>query len=48
MRIAAAQTAPVWGNADATSQVVVDWIHKAYAYYLTAATFSESSRKVDR
>jgi predicted amidohydrolase len=26
MRIAAAQTAPVWGDAEATTSVVVDWI----------------------
>ncbi|MGI9586469.1 MAG: carbon-nitrogen hydrolase family protein [Acidimicrobiia bacterium] len=29
MRIAAAQTAPVWGNAEATTDVVVDWIRQA-------------------
>jgi nitrilase len=29
MRIAAAQTAPVWGDAEATAEVAVDWIGRA-------------------
>ena len=31
MRVAAAQTAPVWGDPQATADVVVEWVRKAAA-----------------
>jgi nitrilase len=42
MRIAAAQTAPVWGDADATTDVVVDWIRTAADDNVDLVAFGET------
>jgi nitrilase len=42
MRIAAAQTAPVWGDAQATTSVVEDWIHKAADRDVELVAFGET------
>ena len=42
MRIAAAQTAPVWGNSDATADRVIEWIHKAADDGVDLVAFGET------
>ena len=42
MRIAAAQTSPAWGDADATRQIVVDWVGKAAAEEVDLVAFGET------
>jgi nitrilase len=42
MKIAAAQTAPVWGNAQATTAVVVEWIEKAASANVDLVAFGET------
>ncbi len=42
MRIAAAQTAPVWGDSAATTDVVVEWIGKAAAANVELVAFGET------
>jgi len=42
MRIAAAQTAPVWGDAEATASVVADWIHRAANEGVDLVAFGET------
>jgi nitrilase len=42
MKIAAAQTAPVWGDADATASVVTDWIGKAANANVDLVAFGET------
>ena len=42
MRIAAAQTAPVWGDSTATAGVVVEWIEKAAAADVDLVAFGET------
>ena len=42
MRIAAAQTAPVWGDSEATASVVVDWIQRAADKDVDLVAFGET------
>jgi len=42
MRIAAAQTAPVWGDAEATTSVVDDWIRRAANEDVDLVAFGET------
>ncbi len=42
MRIAAAQTAPAWGDPDATTDVVVDWIGRAAGAGARLVAFGET------
>ncbi len=42
MRVAAAQTAPVWGDPDATTDVVVDWIGRAGEAGVQLVAFGET------
>jgi len=42
MRIAAAQTAPIWGNKEATTDRVVEWIHKAADDGVDLVAFGET------
>lgn len=42
MRIAAAQTAPVWGDSEATAKVVTDWIGKAADDGVNLLAFGET------
>jgi nitrilase len=42
MRIAAAQTAPAWGDSSATTEVVVDWIRKASDEDVDLVAFGET------
>ncbi len=42
MRIAAAQTAPVWGDAKATTGVVIDWIGRAADAGIDLVAFGET------
>jgi len=42
MRIAAAQTAPVWGDPGATAEVVVDWIHRGAEQGVDLIAFGET------
>jgi nitrilase len=42
MRIAAAQTAPVWGDSAATTNVVTEWIRKAAASDVDLVAFGET------
>jgi len=42
MRIAAAQTAPVWGDPDATADVVVEWIEHAAEERVDLIAFGET------
>jgi nitrilase len=42
MRIAAAQTAPVWGDPEATTSVVVDWIGRAADADVDLVAFGET------
>ncbi len=42
MRIAAAQTAPAWGDPDATSKIVGDWIGRAAAEGCDLVAFGET------
>ncbi len=42
MRIAAAQTAPVWGDREATTHVVVDWIRRAADADVDLVAFGET------
>ncbi len=42
MRIAAAQTAPVWGDPEATSTVVTDWIRRAADADVQLVAFGET------
>lgn len=42
MRIAAAQTAPVWGDAEATTKVVIDWIGRAADEDVDLVAFGET------
>ena len=42
MRIAAAQTAPVWGDPGATAEVVVEWIHRSAEQDVDLIAFGET------
>jgi len=42
MRIAAAQTAPVWGNAEATTDVAIEWINRAADAEVDLVAFGET------
>jgi nitrilase len=42
MRVAAAQTSPVWGDPEATSAVAVEWIEKAAAEDVQLVAFGET------
>lgn len=42
MRIAAAQTSPAWGNPDATTTIVTDWIQRAAAREVGLLAFGET------
>ena len=42
MRIAAAQTAPVWGDATATTEVAIDWIGRAADTDVDVVAFGET------
>ena len=42
MRVAAAQTAPVWGDPQATADVVVEWVRKAAADDVDLLAFGET------
>ncbi len=42
MRIAAAQTAPVWGDSEATASVVEDWIQRAANEDVDLVAFGET------
>lgn len=42
MRVAAAQTAPAWGDPAATSEIVVDWIGRAAAEQVDLVAFGEA------
>ncbi len=42
MRIAAAQTSPVWGDPEATTQVVVEWVEKAASEDVDLVAFGET------
>jgi len=42
MRVAAAQTAPVWGDPEATTEVVVDWLRKAADENIDLVAFGET------
>ena len=42
MRVAAAQTAPVWGDPAATTDIVVEWIRKAGAADVDLVAFGET------
>ncbi|MGI9665908.1 MAG: carbon-nitrogen hydrolase family protein [Acidimicrobiia bacterium] len=42
MRVAAAQTAPVWGDADATTAIVIDWIGMAAEANVDLVAFGET------
>ncbi len=42
MKIAAAQTAPVWGDPEATTEVVIEWIRKSAAQDVDLVAFGET------
>lgn len=42
MRIAAAQTAPVWGDREATTAIVIEWIERAAAGNVDLVAFGET------